>query len=67
MQHATHHVANLATLLTAVLSLTLNGPAVLTYTSAALAIIWYVILIGEKIYQWTRKDKYDLDRLNDDE
>jgi len=60
------HVSNLAAVIP-VISLALNWPVILTCTSAALAIVWYVILISEKIYHWTKKNKYDLEKLNSDD
>jgi hypothetical protein len=57
--HITHHVANFAALIP-LLSFSFNGPAILTFVSAALAIVWYCIIIGEKVYHWTRKRKTEL-------
>ena len=55
--HAAHHAANIAAIVIPTLSFSLNGPAVLTYTTSVLGIVWYGLLIGEKIYHWTKRRK----------
>jgi hypothetical protein len=52
-----HHAANAAAIVIPTMSLGLNGPAILTWTTALLGCIWYAILIGEKIAGWIRRRK----------
>jgi hypothetical protein len=53
-----HHSANAAAIVIPVMSSWLNGPLILTYLTGALGIIWYCILIGEKIIAWKRRHDY---------
>ncbi len=47
-----HHSANLAAITIPAISLSLNGPAILTYVTGILGAVWYLILISEKFFAW---------------
>ena len=50
-----HHAANTAAVTFPLMSLLLNAPQILTVVTAILGVIWYSILIGEKIYNWRKR------------
>lgn len=54
-----HHAANTAAIIIPLMSISLHGPEILSYTTASLGIVWYAILIGERIASWIsrRRDK----------
>lgn len=47
-----HHAANAAAVVIPVASVTFHLPEVITVLVGILGIIWYAILIGEKIARW---------------
>jgi hypothetical protein len=53
--HVIHHAANAAAIVIPVMSSLLNGPMILTYLTGTLGVIWYCILIGEKIATWRKR------------
>jgi uncharacterized integral membrane protein len=53
--HVIHHAANTAAVAFPLLTFWLNAPQILTITTAVLGVIWYCILIGEKVWSWRRK------------
>ena len=59
--HVIHHSANLAAVVIPVMSVWLNAPVFFTVTTAALGTVWYLILIGEKLYdlrsKWRERHK----------
>lgn len=52
-----HHAANAAAITIPIISASLNGPLILTYSTAGLGAVWYVILIGERVNSWVQKWK----------
>lgn len=50
-----HHAANTAAVTFPLMSLWLNAPQILTVVTAVLGVVWYCILIGEKIYTWWKR------------
>ncbi len=50
-----HHSANAAAVTFPLMALWLNAPMIFSITTGVLGIIWYCILIGEKIAAWRRR------------
>jgi hypothetical protein len=50
-----HHSANAAAVTIPVLSAWLNAPVLLTVVTSILGIVWYCILIGEKVLAWKQR------------
>ena len=55
--HAIHHAANFAAITIPVLSDVLNAPRAWTNLTIFLGVVWYCILIGERVYSWYAKWK----------
>jgi len=53
--HVIHHAANTAAVVFPIMSLWLNAPMILTIITGVLGVIWYCILIGEKIMAWRNR------------
>jgi hypothetical protein len=52
-----HHAANFAAITIPVVSFSLNGPEAFTYITSILGIIWYLILITERVVSWFKQKK----------
>lgn len=50
-----HHSANLAAVTIPVMSAALHGPQILTYGTASAGLVWYAILITERLCFWLKR------------
>lgn len=50
-----HHTANVTAVAVPAVSWSLHGPEVITYITAGLGAVWYLILIGKEVASWFRK------------
>lgn len=54
---AAHHAANVSAIAIPVISVSLNGPLILSYATGVLGVIWYLILIAERVNAWIQRRK----------
>jgi hypothetical protein len=59
--HVIHHAANAAAITFPVMSVVLKAPYIFSFVTGFLGMVWYCILIGEKIAAWRQRRK---DRRN---
>lgn len=59
---AAHHAANAAAIIIPTMSFLLNAPQILTGLTAFLGVIWYAILIGEKLIGWVKQSRNPRDK-----